>query len=139
MVLVIFITMFSWEFCLIQLFSIIAYVAVTYFMTEAQASKFKAKNAADSAYNQVATDGLLNFETVKYFNAERHEEDRFEKAIVVYQKEVVNVARSGVSMSVSKDAVINIGLCSTLLLANHFIASDRLTPGGFVMFVTYNM
>ena len=44
MVLIIFVTMFSWEFCLIQLFSIIAYVAVTYCMTEAQASKFKAKN-----------------------------------------------------------------------------------------------
>jgi ABC-type transport system involved in Fe-S cluster assembly fused permease/ATPase subunit len=27
----------------------------------------------------------LNFETVKYFNAEEHEEDRFEKALVEYK------------------------------------------------------
>ena len=29
---------------------------------------------ADQNYNQKATDSLLNFETVKYFNAEKHEE-----------------------------------------------------------------
>lgn len=33
---------------------------------------------ADLDYNQKATDSLLNFETVKYFNAEKHEEHRFE-------------------------------------------------------------
>jgi ABC-type transport system involved in Fe-S cluster assembly fused permease/ATPase subunit len=40
---------------------------------------------ADQSYNQKATDSLLNFETVKYFNAEKHEEDRFDKALSFYK------------------------------------------------------
>ncbi len=42
-------------------------------------------NIADQKYNQKATDSLLNFETVKYFNAETHEEARFEKALIQYK------------------------------------------------------
>lgn len=38
--------------------------------------KFQSK--ADNRYNQIATDSLLNFETVKYFNAEGHEATRFD-------------------------------------------------------------
>ena len=39
---------------------------------------------ADQSYNQKAADSLLNFETVKYFCAEAHEEDRFGKALAFY-------------------------------------------------------
>jgi len=49
-------------------------VTITYIITEWRASKFKSMMKADQNYNQKATDSLLNFETVKYFNAEKHEE-----------------------------------------------------------------
>jgi ABC-type transport system involved in Fe-S cluster assembly fused permease/ATPase subunit len=43
-------------------------------LTETRKKSFKAANVADNNYNNKATDALLNFETVKYFNAEKHEE-----------------------------------------------------------------
>ena len=55
-------------------------------MTEWRASSFKDLNLADQNYSQKATDSLLNFETVKYFNAEQHEEDRFNTALAGYRK-----------------------------------------------------
>ena len=56
-------------------------------MTEYRAKGFKSRNKADKEYNQKATDSLLNFETVKYFNAEKHEENRFEKALDAYKQQ----------------------------------------------------
>lgn len=55
------------------MFSLITYFVVTYVVTESRAKGFKSKMLADTNYNQKATDGLINFETVKYFNAESHE------------------------------------------------------------------
>jgi ABC-type transport system involved in Fe-S cluster assembly fused permease/ATPase subunit len=37
-----------------------------------------------SLFSQKATDALLNFETVKYFNAEQHEELRYDAALQRY-------------------------------------------------------
>jgi len=56
---------------------------------------------ADQNYNQIATDSLLNFETVKYFNAEKHEEDRFEKSLGAYKEENIKVAKSLVSLNIA--------------------------------------
>ena len=85
-------TIFSWQFTCVQAFTLIVYVVVTYILTERRAKGFKAQQEADRNYNQKATDGLLNFETVKYFNAEDHESDRFEKALVAYKKESIKVS-----------------------------------------------
>ena len=41
----------------------------------------KAQNAADSEASQRFTDSLLNYETVKYFDATSHEERRYDEAV----------------------------------------------------------
>jgi len=43
----------------------------------------------------------LNFETVKYFNAEKHEEDRFLKALAAYKTENITVAKSLVVLNIT--------------------------------------
>lgn len=73
MVVVIIGAMFPWYFFLIILGSITGYLVDTFLVTEWRAKYFKDMNLKDQAYNQKATDSLLNFETVKYFNAEAHE------------------------------------------------------------------
>ena len=57
------------------------YVLFTFLVTEWRAKFFKRMANKDSEYVQKATDSLLNFETVKYFNAEEHEQDRFITAL----------------------------------------------------------
>ncbi len=39
------------------------------------------QSETESAFNQIATDAMFNFETVKYFNAEDHELKRFEAGL----------------------------------------------------------
>jgi len=139
LVVIIFITLFSWEFCLLQLFAIIVYIIATYILTERRAKLFKAMTMADQNYNQKATDSLLNFETVKYFNAEAHEEERFEKALIAYKIENVKVSKSLVSLNVAQSFVISVGLLAILLLASYYTDIGIFSIGTFVMFNQYNM
>lgn len=94
---------------------------------------------ADQSYNQKATDSLLNFETVKYFNAEKHEEVRFAKALNFYKSKSIKVAQSLVILNIAQAFAICLGLGSTLCLAIRFLEVDELTVGGFVMFNSFNL
>ena len=58
------------EFFGLTFISVMSYVVVTYIVTEWRAKFFKEMMLKDQTYTQKATDSLLNFETVKYFNAE---------------------------------------------------------------------
>jgi len=69
---------FHWSFVVVEAGCIILYIIVTFILTEMRRKTFVELNKADNNYNTKATDALLNFETVKYFNAEKHEEDRFD-------------------------------------------------------------
>ena len=135
-------TIFSWTFSSLQCLSLVTYFIVTYTVTESRAKGFKAKQKADNNSNQKATDGLINFETVKYFNAEEHEEQRFEVALSAYKKESIKVTNSLVGLNISQTTVICVGLALTMCLANYYVdlgAEDGLSIGGFVLFIQYNM
>lgn len=125
-----------WFFILVCL-SIIAYMVDTFYVTEWRARYFKAMNTADNNYVQKATDSLLNFETVKYFNAEKHEEERYMEALKIYKKENIKATRSLVVLNISQNFVTNLGLLLNLLLANYMIVSGELIIGDFVLLNTY--
>lgn len=84
--LLVFAILFDWRFFLLNLVFIVSYLSMTWCITQSRAKQFKDLTLADQNYNQKATDSLLNFETVKYFNAEKHEENRFEIALNAYKK-----------------------------------------------------
>ena len=49
--------------------------------------KFREKtNKHDNDFHEKATDSIINFETVKYFTAEKFEIKRFKDAVVKYQQ-----------------------------------------------------
>ena len=70
LVLIIIAVFYSYIFFLITATSVFLYVVVTICITEWRAKHFKRMAQKDTEYVQKATDSLLNFETVKYFNAE---------------------------------------------------------------------
>ena len=128
---------FPYWFFIIVLGSIIVYIADTFLVTEWRAKFFKSMNIKDNNYVQKATDSLLNFETVKYFNAEEHEEKRYMKALQEYKVENIRVTRSLVVLGISQSTIINVGLLLNLLLANYMIMNNKLIIGDFVMLNAY--
>lgn len=89
------------EFLFITLFNVVLFVVASFCITEWRAKYFKRMTIRDQEYSQKATDSLLNFETVKYFNAEEHEQHRFMKSLVAYKKESVVVANSLVVLTIT--------------------------------------
>lgn len=59
----------------------VATVAVTEWRTKFQ----RRMNLADNAQKARSVDSLLNFETVKYYGAEKYEVDAYREAIVGFQ------------------------------------------------------
>jgi len=82
---------------------------------------------------------LLNFETVKYFNAESHEEQRFEEALSSYKEISIFVAKTMVWVNVAQSFIITLGIGTMLTVAYYFFTEGKLTVGEFVMFNAYNL
>jgi len=118
--------LFPWYFFLIILVTIAAYIIDTFVFTEWTAKYFKNQNIKDQNYNQKVTDALLNFETVKYFNAEQHEEDRYMKALLDYKKENVKVSYSLVTLNLSQALIIVICMSAILTLTLYSIRNGTL-------------
>jgi len=91
-------------------------------------------NIADNNYNTKATDSLLNFETVKYFNAEKHEESRFDIALAEYMKKHVAVSMGLWSLNVGQAIMTMIGMATMLSLAYNYELRGLITVGSFIMF-----
>ena len=109
--------MFPIKFFWLNFGCIILYFFVTIYCTEWRAKYFKEMTKRDNESNQRATDSLLNFETVKYFNAEDHEQTRFYASLWAYKNANVIVANSLVALNMSQTIVITLSLTYTLLLA----------------------
>jgi len=84
-----------------------------------------------------AVDSLLNFETVKYYGAEKYEVNRFRKAILDYQGADWKSQASLVLLNTVQNITITIGLLSGTLLAANQVVKGILTVGDFTLFLTY--
>ncbi len=73
----VFFVYYDYYFALIVIFLVVAYVVVTGCIQAWRNTIVKIMNDKDNNFNQKVTDSLLNFETVKYFNAEDHEYRRY--------------------------------------------------------------
>lgn len=85
-----------------------------------------------------SVDSLLNFETVKYYGAEKHEVNEFREAISKYQKEQLDMDIAYYTL----DTVQNIIIYGSLLVGSIFCAYlvadvGTITPGQYALFASY--
>ena len=77
--------LYDYEYLLINFGSMTLYFIANYCINNWRAKLFKDKSEKDQGYNQKAIDSMLNFETVKYFNGEEHERNRFYNSLLLYK------------------------------------------------------
>lgn len=75
-------------------------------------------NDLDNEYVQKATDSLINFETVKYFNAENHEETRYFEALAKYRVQNIVVTKSLAVLNMSQVMCVCLGLFFNMFYAS---------------------
>ena len=74
-------------------------------------------NNADEKAATRAVDSLLNYETVKYFNAEAVETDRYDEAMKRYEQMAVRSRTSLSVVNIGQGAIIAVGLMMMMGMA----------------------
>ena len=119
--------------------TVVLYIAYTLAVTEWRIKFRREMNKEDSRANTKAIDSLLNFETVKYFGNEAHEERRLDEALQGYERAAVMNQVSLSLLNIGQAAIIAGGLTAVMLLSAYGIVAGTITIGGFVMANTYLM
>ena len=120
---------YSWEFALIAVAVVITYIWFTITTTEWRLKFRREMNKKDTEANGKAIDSLLNYETVKYFNAEKFETDRYDKAMEGYQKAAILSRTSLASVNIGQSFLMNLGLVALVLLAAQRVLGGTMTTG----------
>jgi ATP-binding cassette subfamily B protein len=120
-------------FALITLSTLAAYIAFTFSITEWRLRYYRAKNEADTEANARSVDSLLNYETVKYFNNERHELTRFDAALRNYEEATVMSQKTLAVLNVGQAGIVALGLSLLLWRAAAGVVAGRLTLGDLVL------
>lgn len=117
--------------------TIAVYVWFTFTVTEWRVKIRKVMNEQDTDANQKAIDSLLNFETVKYFGAEKWEAGRYDSAMRLYETAAVRTNYSLAFLNFGQSLIITAGLVIVMVMAAIGARAGTLTVGDFVMVNAY--
>lgn len=137
MVSVIFAVLFGWQYMAVVVVTIALYVTFTFRITEWRVKIRREMNDQDTDANQKAIDSLLNYETVKYFNAESREATRYDGAMAAYEGLAVKTGRSLSLLNMGQSAIITTGLVIVMVMAARGVSAGILTVGDFVLVNAY--
>jgi ATP-binding cassette subfamily B protein len=93
-------------------------------------------NALDSSANGRAMDSLMNYETVKYFNNDSHEINRYSKTMGEWEDAAVNSQNTMSMLNFGQAAIIAIGVTGIMFLAAQGVQNDELSLGDLVLINT---
>ncbi|MCC7322021.1 MAG: ABC transporter ATP-binding protein/permease [Rubellimicrobium sp.] len=124
-------------YMLVVVATIAVYVVFTFIVTEWRVRMRREMNDRDTEANQKAVDSLLNFETVKYFNAEAREAARYDRAMAGYEVAANRTNTSLAFLNLGQSAIITLGLVVVMVMAARGVEAGTLSVGDFVMVNAY--
>ena len=124
------------HFALIIFITVVIYVGFTLFLTEWRMHYRHEMNALDSSANGRAMDSLMNYETVKYFNNDHHEIDRYGNTMGLWEDAAVNSQNTMSLLNFGQGAIIAIGVTGIMYLAAAGVADGVLSLGDLVLINT---
>jgi ATP-binding cassette subfamily B protein len=127
----------GWRFDLgyvwITLTALAVYVVFTVTVTEWRSKFRREMNELDSSANTRAIDALLNYETVKYFNNEAFEAQRYERGLERFRRAQVRSQTTLSMLNTGQQLIIALSLVAMLWRATQGVVEGRLTLGDLVM------
>ena len=129
--------MFGFFYAAVTFVTVMAYCYFTIRVTEWRIKFRREMNNADEQAATRAVDSLLNYETVKYFNAEAIETNRYDEAMMRYEQMAVRSRTSLSVVNIGQGAIIATGLMLMMSMAGLHIQQGHLTVGDFVAVNTY--
>jgi ABC-type transport system involved in Fe-S cluster assembly fused permease/ATPase subunit len=124
---------FDWRYVLAIVATVALYMWYTYVATEWRIGIRRKMNESDSDANTKAIDSLLNYETVKYFNAEERETKRYDRSMARYEEASVKAYTSLAVLNAGQATIFTIGLTATMAMCAYGIRNGTNSIGDFVM------
>ena len=129
--------LFGYEFAIITFITVVTYSYFTIKTTEWRIKFRRKMNEADEFAATKTVDSLLNYETVKYFNAEKSESDNYDTALRHYENAFISSRTSLTIVNIGQGLIIALGLVALLVISGKEIVRGTMSVGDFVAVHTY--
>jgi len=126
-------TKYSVWFALITVVTVVIYITLTFFITNWRMKYRHRMNAKDSEANSQAIDSLINYETVKYFNNEKFEHQRYGKTLAEWQDAAVMSQTSMSGLNITQGSIIAVGVTTIMILASQEVIAGTMSLGDLVL------
>lgn len=113
--------------------TIAAYVGYTIGITQWRTQFRKDMNRLNNEASGKLSDSLLNYETVKYFNNERHEGITYETTLRKYQTSALQAQSSLALLNFGQSAIFTVGLTTIMYLTAKDLMAGNATVGDLVL------
>jgi ATP-binding cassette, subfamily B, heavy metal transporter len=128
---------FGWEMVVATWVMVAAYILFTRTVTDWRAKLREQMNDMDTGAAAKAVDSLLNYETVKYFNAEARETARYAGAARNYANAAVKSENSLAWLNVGQSFITNLMMAGAMGYVVWGWAQGRFTTGDVVLVNTW--
>jgi ATP-binding cassette, subfamily B, heavy metal transporter len=109
------------------------YIVYTITITEWRTGFRRAMNELDSRANTRAIDSLLNYETVKYFNNEEFEANRYDDSLQRWETAAVKSQTSLSLLNIGQSAIIAVAVTLIIWRATLGVVEHTMTIGDLVL------
>jgi ATP-binding cassette, subfamily B, heavy metal transporter len=130
---------FSFWYVVVVAATVVIYVWFSIHASNQRIAIRKEMNEADTDSMSKAVDSLLNFETVKYFNNEDLEANRYNTATAAYEKAAIKTYTSLAWLNTGQAIIFSIGMAAVMLMSAYEVVNGRQTVGHFVMINAFMM
>jgi ATP-binding cassette subfamily B protein len=120
-------------FALITFGTIVLYVIFTLRMADWRMDDRHVMNTLDSQANNQAIDSLVNYETVKYFNNENLELERYDHTLTKWEGYAVKSQTSMSALNFGQSAIIALGVTLIMWVAAQDVLNGTMSIGSLVM------
>ncbi len=129
---VIFAVAYGWTYVAVIAVTVWLYVWFTVKVSDWRIGIRREMNDSDTDANTKAIDSLLNFETVKYFNNEKMEAERFDRSMARYEKAATMTWVSIGWLNFGQGLIFGVGMTAIMWLSAREVMAGTQTVGDFV-------
>lgn len=123
---------YSASFGVVCLVTFGTYLVFTFAVTQWRLKYRTEMNALDTRASAEAIDGLLNYETVKYFGNEGYEVNRYDSSLQEWEQSAERSQDSLSLLNAGQGLIIAVGVTATMVLASQEVQADRMSLGDLV-------
>lgn len=124
---------FNWHYLLTVVGAVAVYAVFSIVITEWRNRFIREANEQDNRSNTRAMDSLLNYETVKYFNAEQFELAEYDKQLAEWETSRLKNRLSLFVLNSGQAFIIAATVCLMMILAAQEVAAKTMSLGDLVM------